>query len=147
MSYHHLTTYERGRIEALHELGFSNRVIARQLGRHRSCIDREIRRNITAVEYKAEPAQKNYQQRRIHSRPKGKWDEELANCIQQRLRETWSPEQIANTETKGRISFKTIYRWIYQGKLPRVTTSVLRQKGKRLKPAEKRGKFTIGTSI
>ena len=59
MSYHHLSTYERGRIEALHELGFSNRVIARQLGRHRSCIDREIRRNITAVEYKAETAQKN----------------------------------------------------------------------------------------
>ena len=147
MSYHHLTTYERGRIEALTELGFSNRAIARQLRRHRSCIDREIRRNFAAVEYKDEVAHKNYLQRRQCSRPKGKWNEGVADCIQKRLRETWSPEQIANTETIGRISFKTIYRWIYQGKLPKVTTSVLRQKGKRLKPAEKRGKFTIGTSI
>ena len=47
----------------------------------------------------------------------------------------------------GRISFKTIYRWLYQGKLSQVTVNVLRQKGKRLKPAEKRGKFAIGTSI
>ena len=147
MSYHHLSTYERGRIEALNELGLSNRIIARQLGRHRSCIDREIRRNTAEAEYQAEVAQKNYQQRRRHSRPKGKWEEDLANCIQQRLRETWSPEQIANTETMGRISFKTIYRWLYQGKLSQVTVNVLRQKGKRLKPAEKRGKFAIGTSI
>lgn len=147
MSYHHLSTYERGRIEALNELGLSSRVIAKQLGRHRSCIDREIRRNTSEVEYQAEAAQKNYQQRRKHSRPTGKWDEGLANCIQQRLRETWSPEQIANTETAGRISFKTIYRWLYQGKLSQVTVSVLRQKGKRLKPAEKRGKFAMGTSI
>ena len=147
MSYHHLSTYERGRIEALTELGFSNRAIAKQLGRHRSCIDREIRRNTAEAEYQAEVAQKNYKQRRRHSRPKGKWEEDLANCIQQRLRETWSPEQIANTETMGRISFKTIYRWLYQGKLSQVTVNVLRQKGKRLKPAEKRGKFAIGTSI
>lgn len=147
MSYHHLSTYERGRIEALNKLGLSNRVIARQLGRHRSCIDREIRRNTIEVGYQAEDAQENYQQRRRHSRPKGKWDEGLANCIQQRLRETWSPEQIANTKTLARISFKTIYRWLYQGKLPQVTISVLRQKGKRLKPAEKRGKFAMGTSI
>ena len=60
MSYHHLTTYERGRIEALTELGFSSRAITRQLGRHRSCIDREIRRNFASVQYKAETAQKNY---------------------------------------------------------------------------------------
>lgn len=119
MSYHHLSTYERGRIEALNKLGYSNRVIAQYLGRHRSCIDREIRRNTAAVEYQAEIAQKNYQRRRQCSRPKGKWNEELVDCIQERLRETWSPEQIANTETMGRVSFRTIYRWIYQGRLPK----------------------------
>ena len=49
MSYHHLTTYERGRIEALHRLGYSDRKIALSLGRHRSCIDREIKRNTAAI--------------------------------------------------------------------------------------------------
>lgn len=59
---------------------------------------------------------------------------------------TWSPEQIANTETLGIVSFKTIYNWIYAGKLCGVDTKHLRQKGKR-RNVEKRGRFTIGTPI
>lgn len=55
--------------------------------------------------------------------------------------------QIANTVSKGKISFKTIYNWIYSGLLTNTNLSVLRQKGKRHKPIEKRGKFLIGTSI
>ncbi len=147
MSYHHLSTFERGRIEALHRQGCSNRLIAQSLGRHRSCIDREIARNEATAVYEAETAEENYRNRRKNSKPNGKWDEELADCIQQKLRETWSPEQIANTITLGRISFKTIYRWLYQDKLSQVTITVLRQKGKRMKPKEKRGKFAMGTSI
>ena len=45
MSYHHLTTFERGRIQELLAQGYSNRRIAKRLGRHHSCIDREVRRN------------------------------------------------------------------------------------------------------
>ena len=60
MSYHHLTTYERGRIEILRTLNYSNRKIALLLERHRSCIDREIRRNSAAATYQAEVAQINY---------------------------------------------------------------------------------------
>lgn len=147
MSYHHLTTYERGRIEILHKLGFSNRSIALFLGRHRSCIDREIKRNTLTTGYKAENAEQNYRKRRINSKSKGKWDTDIANIIEQKLLDTWSPEQISNTVTKGKVSLKTIYNWLYQGKLSRVTIDVLWQKGKRRKPAEKRGKFAIGTSI
>ena len=42
MSYHHLSTFERGRVEELTSLGLSNRMIAKRLGRHRSTIDQEL---------------------------------------------------------------------------------------------------------
>ncbi len=147
MSYHHLTTYECGCIEILQTLGYSNRKIALLLERHRSCIDREIKRNSAAVTYQAEAAQTNYCKRRLNSKPHGKWNKKIGETIEQKLLETWSPEQIANTVTEGEVSFKTIYNWLYQGKLPQVNTDVLRHKGKRRKPAEKRGKFMIGVSI
>ncbi len=147
MSYHHLTTYERGRIEAFHRLGYTNRMIALTLGRHRSSIDREIKRNNGKAEYQAEVAGENYHECRIRSKPKGKWDKGIANIIEQKLRETWSPEQIANTVTFGKISYKTIYNWLYQGRLSGVKITVLRQKGKRQKSAEKRGRFAVGAPI
>lgn len=59
---------------------------------------------------------------------------------------TWPPEQIAHTITKGIISFKTIYHWLYAGRVSSVSKEHLRRKGKR-KTLEKRGKFSMGTPI
>ena len=146
MSYHHLTTYERGRIEGLHKSGYSNREIALSLGRHRSSIDRELKRNSCADAYQAERAQQSYHHRRASSRPKGKVNDVLVAIIEEKLLSTWSPEQIANTATLGKLSFKSIYTWMYAGKLHGVDTQHLRHKGKRRK-AEKRGKFAMGTPI
>ena len=42
MSYCHLTTFERGKLELLHSQGNSTRSIARKLGRHHSTIAREL---------------------------------------------------------------------------------------------------------
>ena len=80
MSYHHLATYERGRIEILHKLGYTNRNIGLLLGRHRSSIDREIERNIITELYQAEVAEENYRKRRMSSKPSGKWNEDIAIC-------------------------------------------------------------------
>lgn len=146
MSYHHLTTFERGRIQELLSLGYSHRVIAQKLNRHRSCIDREIRRNAISTDYIGETAQVLYKTRRQHSKPKGKCTENLISTITEKLQATWSPEQIANTATLGIVSFKTIYNWLYAGILPTITVKNLRQKGKRRK-SEKRGKFSMGTPI
>ncbi len=71
----------------------------------------------------------------------------LVSHILSKLRETWSPEQIA-----GRLfhelgpSYSTIYRWVYKGFI-KSDLGVLRQKGKRQKPRETRGRFNIGLSI
>lgn len=146
MSYHHLTTFERGRIQELLSLGYSHRQIAEKLHRHRSCIDREVNRNTTVAGYAGEAAQAAYLVRRKHSKPKGKQAHELISIIADKLLVTWSPEQIANTVTAGIVSFKTIYNWIYKGVFPEITAQNLRQKGKRRK-AEKRGKFSMGISI
>ena len=146
MSYHHLTTFERGRIQELLSLGYSHRSIAQKLNRHRCTIDREIHRNASNNGYIGETAQSSYIARRKHCKPQGKSTDDLVEIITGKLKATWSPEQIANTVTLGIVSFKTIYNWIYSGILPAISVRNLRQKGKRRK-AEKRGKFSMGTPI
>lgn len=67
------------------------------------------------------------------------------------MAQTWSPEQIAGRLrqvcSEQAVSFKTIYRWIYQGLLVKGNTTVLRHKGKRRNPRETRGRFNVGKSI
>jgi IS30 family transposase len=57
MSCHHFTTFEQGRIQELLSLGYSHRAIALKLHRHRSSIDREVRRNAIRTGYDGESAQ------------------------------------------------------------------------------------------
>ena len=146
MSYHHFSTFERGQLQELLSLGYSHRVIAQRLHRHHASIDREVRRNADAGDYVGTTAHRTYTERRKQSKPKGKYTEALSAVITEKLRATWSPEQIANTETLGTVSFKTIYNWLYAGLLPDIDVQNLRHKGKR-KKAEKRGKFSMGTPI
>ena len=146
MSYKHLNTFERTRIEVLSKMGYSTRQIAQQLNRHHSTIARELKRN-TQETYQAELADELAGKRRLVCRCPEKKSEEVIQTIQHYLKLTWSPEQISNTVLKGVISFKTIYRWIYDGTILLGDLSCLRQKGKRRKPRETRGRFNIGTSI
>jgi len=85
----------------------------------------------------------SYHEHRNKSRPRGKRTDEITLVIYEKLSATWSLELIANTVTKSKISFKTIYNWIYNGSLHGVGTQVLRHKGKRRK-ADKRSQFSMG---
>jgi IS30 family transposase len=150
MSYSHLSIIERGQLETLHRLGWSSRAIARQLGRHHATIAREIKRGQSGPCYGALTAQQAYHERRATSVPAGKFTPELAAELEEKLKQTWSPEQIAEKrrcEEKHFVCFKTIYRWIYNGLLSVSEAQVLRHKGKRRKPMETRGRFLIGTPI
>ena len=148
MSYSHFTTFERGQLESLYKLGYSTRKIGSILKRHHSSIARELKRNSKENKvYDSEQAHRQYIERRTTCKPIGKWSKELVKKIQEKLEVTWSPEQIQYGHLKGEVSFKTIYNWLYQGKLFRQDLSLLRQKGKRQKPKETRGRFNIGTSI
>jgi len=150
MSYAHLSIIERSKLEILHQQGKSSRVIAKELGRHPSTICRELARTTQSEGYQAEQAQRAYQERRKASVPISKWSDTLAASLEEKLEATWSPEQITERfriDGLPVVSFKTMYRWIYDGRLVRGELQVLRHKGKRQKPAETRGKFTIGRSI
>lgn len=71
----------------------------------------------------------------------------MADVIEEKLQLTWSPEQIVGRLPELKLSFKTIYRWLYLGLLSKVNITVLRHKGKRQKPVETRGRFNVGASI
>ena len=143
MSYTHLTIYERMKIETLRELGYSIRAVAKQLNRHRSTILSEVKRHVNCI---VEKAQGRYKANKGNCSAKSKLTPELKEAVQEKLDETWSPEQIIGRLYQGKLSFKRIYRWIYNGLLE-VSVTVLRQKGKRQKPHETRCRFNIGTPI
>jgi IS30 family transposase len=151
MGYIHLTTYERGKIEAYRLEGKTTREIGAILGRHHSTIARELKRhtnNTPGTTYNAETADMQYRISKSRCGAKSKWTESKALHISDRLKKTGSPEQIAGREGKElNISCSTIYRWLYDGLLPDVNPNNLRHKGKRRRPVETRGKFNVGTSI
>ncbi|WP_314304278.1 IS30 family transposase [Brevibacillus parabrevis] len=151
MSYTHLSITERSQLALLHRLGWSTRAIATELNRHHSTIARELNRGAGTSGYHAEPAHEAYATRRERSVSNGKWTPERERYISEKMRKTWSPEQISGRMSQDspelKVSFKTIYRWLYQGLLAKGDFNDLRQKGKRRNPRETRGRFNVGKSI
>ena len=75
------------------------------------------------------------------------WKQEVLEYIDEKLSQTWSPEQISNTPCGMKMPlFKTIYRWIDERYL-RSTLKNLRRKGKTRKRMGTGGRFTTGKSI
>ena len=101
MNYHHLSIEERSCIRKYYVDGLIYREIARLIGRNVSTISREIRRNRTHMydipTYYPHAAQKKYLLRRscCHRGMFHSW--EVIDYIEEKLRATWSPEQIACT--------------------------------------------------
>ena len=119
MSYQQLTLDERYQIQALRALGASQAKVARRLKRHRSTIARELRRNrrrYPPMVYQAEWASEQARRRR---RDKGersrKIQGELQALVEQKLRQSWSPEQVSGRlllERGLRLSHETIYQHV-----------------------------------
>ena len=81
MSYNHLNTFERTRIEVLSKMGYSTRQIAQQLNRHHSTIARELKRN-TQKTYQAELADELTKQRGLVCHRPEKKSEQVTQTIQ-----------------------------------------------------------------
>ena len=96
MRYTQITLTERYHLQALRAAGSWPAAIARALGRHRSTILRELRRNRTAGgPYRPYPAHcsartRRWVSRRNHRLTAAAWRQVVAG-----LRQGWSPEQIA----------------------------------------------------
>ena len=145
------TVEERCCIRKYYKEGLSYRKIAELVGRNVSTVSRELRRNCTHMydipTYYPHTAQKKYLLRRSYCHRGMFHKQEVIDYIKEKLEETWSPEQIANTPCELSMpTARTIYRWIYQKYVP-VKLKVLRRKGKSLGKNETRGKFNLGKSI
>ena len=121
MMYHQITCAERYTLGVLRRGGLSPAAIARVLGRHRSTIGREIRRNGTPRDgcYRPQLADWYAQGRRSRSRRNRRFSAADWARVQTLVREDWSPEQIAGrlrADHELAISHETIYRYLWADK-------------------------------
>lgn len=120
-SYTHLTPTCRGQVQALINQGKSQAYIAKTLGRHRSTVGRELRRNSVGGAYDAAQSQKRYHERRKACRPQKKLNHlPLWTYVFDKITQGWSPQEIAgrllidhHDDQRMRISYETLYRDIY----------------------------------
>lgn len=115
--YRQISLEERCKIAALHQAGHSLCQIAAALDRSASSISRELKRNRgKQVGYKPGYAQEQAAARRWKG-SRLERNAKLRGLVLDRLKQGWSPEQIAGwlTRTKAtpRISYESIYRFIY----------------------------------
>lgn len=121
MVYHHLTREERYFIAYGASIGWSDAEIARQMGRSRSTISRERKRNACKSDgrYRHEKADSYARTRRRKSRQGSQYEPQQVQEVHRRLGCKWSPQQISGRlglTGELRISTSTIYRWIRQDK-------------------------------
>lgn len=118
-SKHHINSQERDQIGVLSAAGFSQRAIARKLGRSFSSINYELHHNCQNGEY--HPIQAEYLSRERNQKSRktnAAKDPGIYYYVIDKLRSGWSPEQIAGRLRKknhGRtiISHETIYQYVY----------------------------------
>ena len=153
MSYSHFTIEERTSIRHLLIAGVSIRQIAKVLKRSPSSVSREIKRNAAdracydGFNYSICYANQLYKKRISKAHNIVQFPLEVIQIIEQRIKETWSPEQIAAYyKDDGFPCFKTIYKWINEGTIINGNKKLLRRKG-RGGWYETRGKATKGKSI
>jgi len=139
--YRHLGFEEREALSRSLAAGLSLRVIAASLGRAPSSLSRECRRaGMNQRRYWACDGQRQaFAKRRAPKRPrKLDLNPRLKAYVEGRLRQRWSPEQIARRirkeypgDTNMRIVHETIYQHLYvlpRGELKRELIRYLRQK-------------------
>jgi len=121
LTYHQITAAERYALGLLRQRGLTAAAIARLMGRHRSTIGREARRNGTPRDgcYRPQLADWYACGRRSYSRRNRQFTPADWAQIQELLREDWSPEQAAGWLHRFQlltISHETIYRYIWADK-------------------------------
>ena len=121
MAYHQITSEQRYTLSALRQQGLNQAEIARAMGRHRSSISRELRRNSSAWDggYRPFVASHRARARRSRSRRNQRFTRGDFRLVESLLRRRWSPEQISGRlRRQGRlsISHETIYIHIWTDK-------------------------------
>jgi transposase, IS30 family len=152
----HLTLEEREVIAHMHRAGHMQSQIAERLGRNKSTISRELRRNRSRNGYWASAAQRKAERRRSERpwTPKMRRPE-VRRYVTERLRWRWSPDQIAGRagrdfphNRRRHVSSPTIYAWIVAEQARgKPWQRYLRRLGRKRPEWEKRGRLPTSVSI
>lgn len=113
MNYKHLSQIERYQIASLMKAQHSITQIASLIGRHKSTISRELRRNAGSRGYRPKQASELAIERSEQSRNASTvapWVKQQASAL---LRLQWSPEQVAS---RLPVSHETLYQHVYADK-------------------------------
>ena len=149
-TYHQLTSGERYELSALRKQGLRPAAIARSLGRHRSTVCREIRRNSSADgAYRPSVADEMTRGRRSRSRRNQRLTAGDWRLVLHWLVQDFSPEQISGWLRRRRelsISHETIYKYIWNdrrrgGTLHRHLRGARKQRRKRYGHYDSRGRL------
>ena len=116
-TYTQLTQEQRYQISAMLKIGQNQTEIAETIGKHKSTISREVRRNRGQRGYRPKQAQQMSMDRRKKAKPR--IQESTWALIESKLQEDWSPEQIADwlkRNTDIQVSHERIYQYILADK-------------------------------
>lgn len=152
----HLTLEERELIAHMHRAGKMQTQIADRVGRSKSTISRELRRNRSRNGYWAVAADGKARTRRSQRPWISKLERpEVRRYVQERLRQYWSPDQIAARShsdfpyaRRQQVSHQTIYTWIgAEAAAGKHWQRYLRRLGRKRPDRENRGRMRACVSI
>ena len=115
MSYTQLTHEERYQIYILKKAEYDQTQIAELLGRNKSTISRELRRNLGLRGYRPDQAH-NLALLRRYDKAQPRIGDQVWQLVEALIREEWSPEQVVGRvamEQGVSISHEWIYQYIY----------------------------------
>ena len=117
----HLTQPQRYTIEAMLKEGHTQSEIARVIGKNKSVVSREIKRNrdLRSGLYSQDLAQRKYQKRQKEKPKRVRFTEAVKTEVETLLKEDYSPEQVVGTLKKlgkDTVSIETLYQYIWKNK-------------------------------
>ena len=117
----HLTVVQRYTICVLKEQGYKQKDIAVIIGKDKSVVSRELRRNCDrrSNKYDSDLAQRKYEQRQRDKPKHIHFTEQIKQCVDELINKDYSPEQIvgrAKLEGVPCVSIERIYQYIWKDK-------------------------------
>ena len=117
----HITEEQRYTIEVMLRNGYKQSEIAKAIGKDKSVLSREIRRNrdLRSGEYRGELATMKYNKRMFTKSKQIKFTPKIQKLVDKKLKQQWSPEQISNFDFEQgveMVSHERIYQYIIADK-------------------------------
>lgn len=145
-----MTIEERSQIYALRQAGKGNNEIAQILGRDKSTISREVRRNTGQRGYRYQQAHR-FATERAKRPGVRRFTEDVRLDLESGLNKGWSPEAIcgrAKLEGRAYVCKETVYKHIYEdslsgGELWKLLPRCRRKRRKRIPRQKDRGRGKI----